>query len=290
VPSLSLVAYRSGSALARALPEPVAGRVADGLGVLASHVARGRRRQVERNLARVLPAAPQQVRRRLVTSTFRSYARYWAESFRLPGTDAATLDAGIDVPGWPLVQAARAGGNGAILALPHLGGWEWAGFWVAAVQKTPITVVVEPLEPPELFEWFAGFRRSLGMQVVPLGPSAGAEVLRALRANEVVCLLCDRDIGGSGVDVEFFGERTTLPAGPVTLALRSGAPLFAVAVYYDSRGRRATVQPVSTNRTGGLRADVARVTQDLAHAFEDLIRVAPDQWHLLQPNWPSDRP
>ena len=41
-------------------------------------------------------------------------------------------------------------------------------------------------------------------------------------------------------------------------------------------------------RRGSLRDDVARVTRDLARHFEDLIREAPEQWHLLQPNWPSD--
>ena len=59
-----------------------------------------------------------------------------------------------------------------IVALPHLGGWEWAGRWIAE-QGLPITVVVEPLEPPELFEWFVSFRQSLGMTVVPVGAAGG---------------------------------------------------------------------------------------------------------------------
>ena len=47
--------------------------------------------------------------------------------------------------------------------------------------------------------------------------------------------------------------------------------------------------PVATERTGRLRADVTRVTQQVAHDLERLIRRAPDQWYLFQPNWPSDR-
>ena len=90
----------------------------------------------------------------------------------------------------------------------------------------PITVIVEPLEPPELFEWFADYRRSLGMNVVPLGPGAASAAIKAVKSNGVLCLLCDRDIGGGGIEVEFFGERTTLPAGPATLALRTGAPVL----------------------------------------------------------------
>jgi KDO2-lipid IV(A) lauroyltransferase len=158
-------------------------------------------------------------------------------------------------------------------------------------QGHKLTVVVEALEPPELFEWFVDLRQKLGMNVVPLGPDAGSTVLKALRDNEVVCLLCDRDIGGGGVDVEFFGERTTLPPGPVTLALRTGAALLPTAVYFTRRtdGHYAIVRPpLSMERQGGLRDDVARITQDLARELEGLIRRAPEQWHLFQPNWPSD--
>ena len=74
--------------------------------------------------------------------------------------------------------------------------------------------VVEKLDPPEIFEWFVELRRRLGMHVVPLGPGAGAAVARALRDNHVVCLLSDRDLSRDGPEVEFFGELTTLPAGP----------------------------------------------------------------------------
>ena len=127
------------------------------------------------------------------------------------------------------------------------------------------------------------------MTVVPVGSAATGAVARALRANEVVCLLCDRDIQGGGVEVEFFGERTSLPAGPATLALRTGAPVLPCAVYFDGASHHGVVRPpLAVEREGRLREDVRRITQDLAHELEGLIRRAPEQWHLLQPNWPSD--
>ena len=116
-------------------------------------------------------------------------------------------------------------GKGCIFALPHMGGWEWAGRWMTD-QGYKMTVVVEAIEPPELFEWFVDLRQKLGMTVVPLGPKAAGAVIRALKDNEVVCLLCDRDIDRGGVQVEFFGETTTLPAGPAMLGLRTGAPVL----------------------------------------------------------------
>jgi KDO2-lipid IV(A) lauroyltransferase len=133
--------------------------------------------------------------------------------------------------------------------------------------------------------------RAIGMEVIPLGPSAATGVIRALRENRVVCLLADRDIAGDGIAVEFFGETTTLPAGPATLALRTGATLIPTAVYFRPHGRHfiRICPPLPVERRGRLREDVGRVTQDLARRFEELVRMAPEQWHVMQPNWPSDR-
>jgi KDO2-lipid IV(A) lauroyltransferase len=187
------------------------------------------------------------------------------------------------------VEEGFARGVGPILALPHLGGWEWAAFWLALVPKVRVTAVAEALEPPELFEWFTDLREALRMNIVPLGPGAGAAVMRAIRDQDVVCLLCDRFLEGASVEVEFFGERTLLPAGPATLALRTGAALLPTAVYFRGDSHHGQVlPPVPAVREGKLRDDVERVTQLLAYELERLIRLAPEQWHLLQPNWPSD--
>lgn len=284
-------AYRAASSAARALPAPVAAFAARRLGRLAGHVATERRAQVVRNLRRVDPTLTEPRLGRLVDETFESYARYYEESFRLPGTSPADLDAGFTHEGYEHLHAALDLGHGAIMAMPHLGGWEWSGFWLTQVKGLPVTAVVEQLEPPALFEWFVRLRRSFGFEIVALGPEAGPATIKALRSNHTLALLCDRDLAGTGPEVELFGERTTLPGGPATLALRTGAPLLPTAIYFDGpRSRHAVVMPpIDTTRQGKLRADVARITQDLACSLEELIRRAPEQWHLLQPNWPSDR-
>lgn len=287
----ALLAYQAGSLLARALPQPVAHLSGRTVGFWLTLGMAGRRQVVERHLQRLhgRRMGPLELRRE-VHRTFDSYARYWLESFRLPGSGPADLDAGIVVEGLEHLDAGLAAGRGVIMALPHLGGWDFGGAWLAT-RGYPITVVVEPLDPPELFAWFAEFRQRLGLTVVPLGPDAGRHVLRALRRNEVVGLLCDRDIDGTGVAVDFFGERTTLPAGPVTLALRTGAAVLPTAVYFEGDGHRGVIRPpLSLERAGSLREDVAGGTQQLAHALQALIARAPEQWHVLQPNWPSDHP
>ncbi len=282
--------YRAGAAVARLLPAPAVRPASAVLGVAGAVAMAPRRRIVERNVRRVHGPVDAGRQRREVAATFGSYARYWLESFRLPGTSPATLDAGFSVEGFEHVRNAVDAGTGVILALPHLGGWEWAAFWLADVQHLSVTAVVEPVEPPELADWFLGLRRAIGINAVPLGPDVMSGVMTALRENHVLCLLCDRDLGGGGVEVTFFGETTTLPAGPATLALRTGAPLCPTAVYFDGERRRGVVRPpLPAERQGRLRDDVARITQALADELEALIRAQPDQWHLMQPNWPSDR-
>ncbi len=283
--------YRLAAFAARGLPGFAAQGLAPALGLGASFASPERRAIIARHLRRADPTIGGVRLRRAVQEAFDSYTRYWLESFRLPHLSSRVVERGMRVDGYQHVLDGLDRGDGVILALPHLGGWEWAGRWMVD-QGHGLTVVVEAIEPPELFEWFVDLRSQLGMRVVSLGPSAGREVIAALKRNDVVCLLCDRDIQRTGVEVEFFGEPTTLPAGPATLSLRTGAALLPTAVYFTDRtdGHFGVVRPpVDTERgEDGLRADVARVTQALAAELEHLIRRAPHQWHMFQPNWPSD--
>ncbi len=287
---LSVTGLRAASVLARHVPRPLASGVTRALSLGAARFSPEQRLMAERNLRRVHGADyPDADVRRDVQRVFDSYARYWLDSLRLPSLAPDEVDRGFSHADLDPLFAALDRGVGPILALPHLGGWEWAARWLVTVRGKAVAAVVEQLEPPELYEWFLDFRRDLGMHIIPLGPTAGTETSAALAAGEIMCLLCDRDISGSGIDVEFFGERTRLPGGPALMALRSGSPLLPTAVYFEDDHCHAMVLPaLDTERRGKLRADVARVTQDLAHALEVLIRRAPEQWHLLQPNWPSD--
>jgi phosphatidylinositol dimannoside acyltransferase len=155
-----------------------------------------------------------------------------------------------------------------------------------------MNVVVEQLEPADVFDWFVSLRERLGMRVIPAGSGAAAACAQALARNEVLCLPADRVVGGAAsVEVSFFGERTRLPAGPVTLALRTGAAVLPCAVYFESGADDhlgVFLPPLVIERRGRLREDVAAGTEALAREFEGLIRRAPTQWHLMQPNWPSD--
>jgi phosphatidylinositol dimannoside acyltransferase len=283
--------YKAAATFACHMPSGVTERMGPGIAGLWARRKSDRRRMVERHQRRIDPSLDDTALRQRAVEVYRSYGRYWAESFRLPTVTEKELDDRFTPSTYERFEEAMSGEIGAIAVLPHLGSWEWCAYWLARIKGIPVTAVVERLEPPALFEFFRDFRRDMGLHIVPLGPDAGREVAKALKAKHVIALLSDRDVAGSGVPVDFFGEQTTLPAGPATLALRTGAPLLPVAVYDRPGGsHEAVVRPtLSIERQGSLREDVARVTQDIARVLEDQIRQAPEQWHLLQPNWPSDR-
>ena len=290
--------YRALAATMGRVPEPVA-RVAVGWVVRAMSFWGGDALAMnERHMRRVLASECVQgvepdaaLVRRWSRRSYPAYGRYWLEGARLPYMDPEDVGARMNLEGdgREILRAAVAEGRGVVMALPHVGSWEWGGAWLA-LEGMPMTAVVERIEPERLFEWFVGQRAEMGLTAVPLDDGAGTVLLRALKDGAVVGLVSDRDLVGNGVDVEFFGERTTLPGGPATLALRTGAALLPVIVYSgpDNWHTGVVHPPLETTRSGSLRADVQRLTQELATCFEGFIRRRPEQWHLYQPNWPSD--
>jgi phosphatidylinositol dimannoside acyltransferase len=290
--------YRGMGAGMGRMPEALALLVAGGVARIMSWRGGPALAMNERHMRRVLASEADNavepdpaLVRRWSRRTFTEYSRYWSDGARLPYVDGASVRARFRFErGEEQIRAAFAQGKGIVMALPHVGSWEWGGAWLA-LEDMPMTAVVERLEPERLFEWFVAQRSAMGLTAVPLGEGSGAAILRALKEGAVTGLVSDRDLGGTGVEVTFFGETTTLPGGAATLALRTGAVLLPVVVYSGPGNWHTGVvhPPLDTTRSGSLRADVARLTQELATIFEDFIRRHPEQWHLYQPNWPSDR-
>ncbi len=288
---LSVRTLSLASSLVGKIPSAVAVPLARTLGSVASVVSADQRKVVERNLQRVLgdDLIPGELPQ-LTRDVFRNYAMYWLDSLRIPSVSTEDLDRSLTYEGLEHIIDPQRKGQGVIAAIPHLGSWEAGARWLVEVQGLHVVAAVEKLEPPELYEWFVDYRtKELGIDVVPVGAGAAAELASALSSGALLTLLCDRDLTGDGVEVDFFGERTKLPGGPALLALRSGCPLVPLAVFHkDGRHHGMVLPPIDTERRGRLRDDVERVTSDLAEALETLIRHDPTQWHVLQPNWPSD--
>lgn len=293
---LIYLAYRLGAGLFGLLPEPAARGLGGTAGRLAWIWAGERKAMALRHARRALglPAdgagetAAEAARARAgARGMFASYGRYWAETFWFRPRRAEAIRRHMEVEGMEYVREAAAGGIPILAALPHLGNWEMAGV-LAERAEVEITAVAEALDNRLITDWFIGLRAALSIEVVLAeGRRTLPKLIEALRPGRVLALVADRDMTGRGVEVDFFGERTLLPAGPAALALRTGSMLLPVAMFFRrGRGHRAVIGPPVPTPEG---ADTETVASELARRFEGFIRSAPEQWHLVQPNWPSDR-
>jgi len=247
------------------------------------------RAMVAGNLSRVLglPADAELVRV-ATREAFALYGRYWYETFALRTMPWNEVDRRFRVTGVENIDRGLAAGRGVIVALPHMGNWDAAGHWLAG-RGYPIVAVAEELHPASVYELFYRHRRALGMRIVPLQQGVGERLARLLTENHVVALLSDRNIGGRGVSVDFFGEPASLPAGPAPLARTTGAALLPCVVYTDEDGWRCRVGEAMDVPSGDRGRDaVAATTGQLAGWFERFISAAPSDWHMFQAVWEAD--
>ena len=256
----------------RLLPEDAAHalfrRMADGI-----HKRNGRSvQQLRENLAVAAPDADLDV---LTHDAVRSYLRYWCEAFRLPSWPIDDLIARSTVVGEENVRGAY-NGPGAIVALPHTANWDWAGAWTSATGM-PVLAVAERLRPQRVYDEFVAFRESIGMEIIPLdGEDTMARLVDGLARKRLVCLLSDRDLSRSGIEVELLGRPARVPTGPAILARRTGAAVVPATFAYAGRGMELTFYPpIEPGRP-------SRMMQSVADAFTSGIRAHPQDWHMMQ--------
>jgi KDO2-lipid IV(A) lauroyltransferase len=249
---------------------------------------------LEGNLRRVIGSqAPDGQLRALSRQAMRSYARYWLEAFRLPVMPAGRLAGGMRDTGH--VRAALeylAAGRGVVFALPHMGNYDLAGAWVIAKGAGSITTVAERLKPEPVYGRFAAFREGLGVEVLPASGGTGSAfgvLAQRLRAGKLVALVCDRDVTGSGIEVEFFGEKARMMGGPAALAVQTGAALMPVILWFEGDHWGVHVhEEIPVPAEGDSMHKAAAMTQQAARLFEAGIRAHPQDWHMLQRVFAAD--
>lgn len=246
---------------------------------------------LESHMQRVLgPDASDDEIHDAVRGMYRSYGRYWAETFWFRPRRRQFIVDGIERVNFEPVHEAVAAGRPRIFALPHIGNWEVAGV-IANEIGTPVVAVAEHLPNQRITDWFIKVRNEFEIEIILTSdPNRTRKLIKVLKAGGAIALVADRDVTGRGIDAEFFGEVTSMPAGPVALATLTGADLFPVGAYFkEGRGHRIVVHhPVVLPEADTRDVRIALGVQAFSKDLEDLVRIAPDQWHLFQPNWPSD--
>ena len=286
-------AYVLFSAVARMIPESMAYGLAQVLGSVAARRSK-KKHIVAKNLSRLMERPPDSPEvQAMVVAAFRSYARYWLETFRLVREDREFFLERFHGRGEEHIDAALARGKGAVVVVGHLGNWDAAGAWVGARGNSLVTVA-EVLKPRRMFDFFVNHRARLGMTIYPAEPGVTERLAASVEAGAVVAILGDRDLKGTGPAVTFCGEETTFPGGAASIALRTGAPLMVAGVYGvelagGRRGWVADISPPLELPTGRGERAIRELTQRIADELEIAIKRRPEEWHVFQPFWRSDR-
>jgi lauroyl/myristoyl acyltransferase len=286
VERVAVAGYKATSWLLGVLP-PGPARAVIGRLSQASYLAwPARRRWSNQNFARVLGLSPDDARvRRLALSAYREYGRYLVELMRLPSMPPATVGVlATDLDAEEIKRIASEAPGGLILAAGHVGNNEAVAAGVAH-HGLPISVVADDSSFPELYDLLRRQRESWGVKVIAWRNLR--EIFGVLRRREMLALLIDWGYRHDGIPVKLFGAWTTLPAGPATLAAKTGSWILPIAIRRTPAGgfevRWAPPIDVPPNDPAALQ----RATQAMADALAATIGSAPEQWYSFKPMWPA---
>lgn len=282
--NISAYIYFAGWRIVRWLPEKFAYRLAYSA---ADLITRRNGKSVQRlrsNLKRTNPLLTSLDLELLTFRAMRSYMRYWCDTFRFPDWSLQRISRTVTVENEYLLMDAIAAKTGVIVSLPHAGNWDHAGAYFCA-KGVHLVTVAERLKPEKLFLKFLEYRQNMGMEVLPLDGRVLATLAQRLREGALVALVADRDLSRTGIDVNFFGGPSRMPAGPALLALKTNAPLITAYVSYTETGIHIVFKHVVLPTEGTQEQKVAEIVQMTATHFQEGIAQKPEDWHMLQRIW-----
>jgi KDO2-lipid IV(A) lauroyltransferase len=283
----AIYAYRAGAWLMGRLPVPVARGIVSLLLQASFVLWPSKRRSVNDNFAHVLgrPATSLEVRRKALAA-YRSYARYVVELMRLPRLTNEQAAALVDTSTLlPLEAWWKASDKGLILTTAHIGNLEGVARGIAR-HGWPIAAIADDSSFPELFDHLRAQRKAWGVELIPWRNLR--ELYGWLKRKEILALIIDWGYRADDVPVRLFGSWTTLPAGPATLAAKTGAAIVHIAIRRSDDRQRFIVSysdPILVSSTEP--AEIQRATQAIADALAATIAAAPEQWYSFKPLWPA---
>jgi KDO2-lipid IV(A) lauroyltransferase len=287
VEKTAVVGYRLTAAVLRFVPPPISRTVIAGASQLAYVLWPAKRRYSSANFAHVLHLPPDHPRvHRMALRAYKAYARYVVELMRLPSRpeterSAALVGTGIET----MIDTWRESGRAIIVVAGHIGNNEAVAAAIAH-RGLPANVVADDSAYPEIFEILREERESFGVHVIPWRNLR--ELFTVLRRKELVALLVDWGYRFDGVPVQLFGSWTALPAGPATLAAKTGALILPLAVRRTPGGTFHVDSPGAFGVESSDPASIQRATQRIADALEVAVAAAPEQWYSFKPVWPAD--
>lgn len=244
------------------------------------------REAVKANLRQVLPDASEERIAYEARWIFRNFGKYLTEFFRFRSFDQAFFNKHVAVRGKEYIDTALAQGKGAIILSAHLSNWELGAAAMRMLYGYKMNVVAAMHRYGRINNLFMRERESMGLHVIDMR-LAPRMVLRALKKNEIVCILGDRDPTEQGIEVDFFGRPCRFPQGPARFAIATGAPIIPGFVLRRTNDSFTIVfePPIQPPTEGSKRERSRAVIQAYARVVEEAIRYHPDEWGVFYPVW-----
>jgi KDO2-lipid IV(A) lauroyltransferase len=286
---LEYLATITAAKLAQSMSEESAGRFGARLGKLMYRVLGSRRQVAFDNLKRAL--GDQYSDRELdeiCRKVFVNIGQSLIEFARFEKLGREGVRRIVTGPGQEMFERAHAAGNGAILLTAHFGNWELMGAWVAALGY-PTDILVGTQHNPKVNDLVLGFRRSMGVGLIPLA-TAARSVFKGLKANHIAGMAADQHAPGGSVVLDFFGRPAAWAKGPALFAIRSQCPLLPCLLRREQYDRHVLMpgEPIYPPNSGDEEKDIESMTVKYAAFLEAGIRQYPDQWMWTHRRWKLD--
>jgi len=247
-----------------------------------------KRRWSNRNFGHVLGLPPDHPRvRSMALRAYLGYGQYLVELMRLPTRTTAQLEAMVpelDVDDVSRLRSEAPQGGGLIFVVGHVGSNDAVAAAIAR-HGMPISVVADDSAFPELFELLRRQREAWSVKIIAWRNLRA--IFGVLRRREILGLLVDWGYRSDGIPVRLFGQWTALPAGPATLAAKTGSRILPVTIRRRPDRTYLVTWPGTIDLTSGDPAELQRATQAIADALASTVAAAPEQWYCFKPIWPA---
>jgi Kdo2-lipid IVA lauroyltransferase/acyltransferase len=225
-------------------------------------------------------------RGQIARATFRNLGQHLVDFSRVRRLTLQRFTSICHVEGLEHIETLLQRGRGLLIISAHFGSWELAPA-VALCLRTPLHVIVRPLDSPALQRLAESYRQCCGYRAIAKR-AALAECLKVLRRGEIVAVLMDQSgLRHESIQVEFFGTNAYTSKGPALLALRTGCPVISGFLIRAGQGRHRLIlsQEIPVRRTGNLQQDIVENTRVFTHVIESYVRRYPDHWFWLHRRW-----
>jgi phosphatidylinositol dimannoside acyltransferase len=288
VERLAVAGYRAVSWLLATLPADLAADVVGRASQLSYLAWPTKRRWSNRNFGHVLGLPPDHDRvRSMALRAYHGYGRYLVELMRLPSSSEAEREAlvpDLDADEVKRLWRQAPNGGGLILAVGHVGSNDAVAAAIAR-HGMPISVVADDSAFPELYDLLRRQREAWGVKLIAWRNLRA--IFGVLRRREMLGLLVDWGYRADGVPVRMFGQWTALPAGPATLAAKTGSRILPITIRRRPDGTFLVTWADPIDLDSDDPANLQYATQAIADALASTIAAAPEQWYNFKPIWPA---